>query len=441
MRVWPLLAVAACSAPIPVPTLSAQEAFDKRQACTFAAGALPQDTLSSDTPMGDAIPAEHIVMIMQENRPFDHYYSKLGVTGLEVASPTATNPDSTGAPVARYHETRYCVPDPDNSWEGSHRQWDNGKNDGFVIDNGDLDGGGARAMGYYDETDLPYYYALSKTFAISDAHFASVMGPTLPNRITYFSGSPFGEIENEVPPLADAQGRPYPNLFTRLNDAHVSWGAYSTNIATPAVFLSLLESNLDNFKKVDDFFNDVANDTMPQVSVVEAGYGEGVGGDETDEHASANIQLGQQFVASIVNAVMASKAWPKTIIFISYDEHGGFYDSVPPPKACVPDDIPPTGDTTYTYDHYGFRVPLIIVSPYAKRGYLSHVVSDHTSILRFLAAKYGMKALTARDANADALMDLFDFANPDVSVPALPDAGVDQARLAQCHIDFPDAGM
>ncbi len=163
-------------------------------------------------------------------------------------------------------------------------------------------------------------------------------------------------------------------------------------------------------------------------------------GTRTDEHPPGDMQLGQAFVAKVVDAVMHSPQWAHTAIFITYDEHGGYYDHVPPPKACVPDDLAPkleAKDPPGAFDRFGFRVPLIVVSPYAKRHYVSHVVVGHTSILRFVEARFGLPAMTRRDANADPLYDLFDFAHPDLSIPILPEAKVDAAEAARCAQAFP----
>jgi phospholipase C len=430
MRRFALLFLAACSSPPKPMGLTPEESQMKRDACEFKAGALTTETL----PPAPAIPIEHIVLIMQENRSFDHYFGKLTHGGVTVAPEGVTNPDPTGAMVSRFHLDTYCVEDTSHGWNPSHRQFNDGKNDGFVTSNSPL---GERAMGYYDETDLPVYYALARTFAISDAHFASVMGPTQPNRLYYYAATSFGTIANTIPPLNDARGRPYPNMFTRLDQAQVKWKVYSTNVASPAVFLAVLAEHFDDFVRVDQFHADAMAGTLPPVSIVEAAYGLGVKGDEDDEHAPANVQLGQRFVASIVKSVMESPLWPKTALIFSYDEHGGYYDHVPPGKACIPDAIEPIGDSSRHFDHLGFRVPLIVVSPYARRGYVSHVVSDHSSVFRFMSVKWGLKALTARDANADALLDLFDFEHPDTSVPQLPEAVIDQAKRDRCYRDFP----
>jgi phospholipase C len=435
LRLLSVVLAVGCGRPAPPPVIVTEaEAKAQRLACAFKAGALPSETLATLAPRGEQIPIEHIVLLMQENRSFDHYFSALSHGGVRVAAPDATNPDKAGLPVKRFHQPKYCVRDPAHSWEASHLQFDDGKNDGFVTTNG---ADGARALSYYDDNDLPYYYALARTFAISDAHFASVMGPTQPNRLYYWAATSYGTIANTIPPPKNAEGKPNPNIFTRLNDAKVSWKVYASTTATPAVFVDLLSKQLDHFRSIDEFFEDLKSGQLPQVSVVESAYTEGTDTEETDEHPSANIQMGQQFTAKTVNAVLASSVWPKTVLFLTYDEHGGFYDSVPPGKACEPDALTPVGDEGRRFDHYGFRVPLIAISPFARRGYVSHEVSDHTSVVRFVSARFGLPALTARDANADALLDLFDFSAPDLSVPALPEAMVDPARQAQCKLDFP----
>ena len=147
----------------------------------------------------------------------------------------------------------------------------------------------------------------------------------------------------------------------------------------------------------------------------------------------------------MVQTLLASPNWPTSALFITYDEHGGFYDHVPPPPACVPDDIPPmleSDDPPGEFDRYGFRVPFMLVSPYARPGFVSHTVYDHTSILRFIETRFGLPALTNRDANADPMLELFDFATPRLlHPPALPDATIDAARAAECEVDFPGGNV
>jgi phospholipase C len=290
-------------------------------------------------------------------------------------------------------------------------------------------------MDCYDESDVPYYYALARAFAISDAHFCSLMGPTDPNRLYSLAATSFGLVDNEVAPANDPSGQPYPNIFTELNAAHVTWKYYvDTSPPESVVLLQTYLTNASHYAAVSSFMSDAAAGQLPQVAIVE-GHATSDGTSQ-DEHPPADIQVGQAFSAGVVNALMASPNWMSSALFFTYDEHGGFYDSVPPPKACPPDALQPILNTTNTYpaqfDRYGFRVPLIVVSPYAKRGYVSHVVTDHTSVLRFIEARFGLPAMTARDANADPLFDMFDFSHRDTSVPALPAAAIDPTEYSYC---------
>ena len=151
------------------------------------------------------------------------------------------------------------------------------------------------------------------------------------------------------------------------------------------------------------------------------------------EENPADVQLGEAYSASIINAVMGSPAWPKTVLLFMYDEHGGYYDHVPPPAAVPPDDIPPdvvaTPNAPAAWNQYGLRVPAFVISPFARRNYISHVVHDHTSVLRFIETKFNLGALTRRDANADNLLDCLDFHRPGfiepprLAAPGLPATG------------------
>jgi phospholipase C len=178
--------------------------------------------------------------------------------------------------------------------------------------------------------------------------------------------------------------------------------------------------------KFADFLRDCAAGTLPQVSLVSPGT------HAYTEESPNDIQLGEAYSAAIVNAVMSGPGWDKTAMFFTYDEHGGYYDHVPPPAAVPPDNIAPMtqpGDQPGGFDVYGPRVPGFVISPFAKKDYVSHVVHDHTSILKFIETKFNLGAMTARDANADDLLDCFDFKAaafrepPTLPGPALPSTG------------------
>ena len=192
------------------------------------------------------------------------------------------------------------------------------------------------------------------------------------------------------------------------------------------------------------FLSDASSGQLPQVAFVDPNLdSESQGGGGTDEHPPGDIQSGELFVSQVVQAVTASPQWSHIALFITHDENGGFYDHVPPPPACAPDSIAPilqNGVTTDAgFDALGIRVILIAVSPYAKKAYVGHTVYDHTSITRFIEAKFKVPALTARDANATPPMDLFDFTDPPAfaTPPTIPAPVIDPTQLSYCESTYP----
>ena len=165
-----------------------------------------------------------------------------------------------------------------------------------------------------------------------------------------------------------------------------------------------------NLVNISEFFTDAAAGSLPAFSLVDPDFG------NRSEENPQDVQFGDQFLAQVVNAVMASPQWPSTLLVWCYDESGGYYDHVPPPKAVKPDDVAPAlaagdhrGDA---FNRYGFRVPAGVVSPFARPNYVSHVVHDHTSILKLVETKWNLPALTYRDPNADNLLDSVDLTSP-----------------------------
>jgi phospholipase C len=414
--------------------------------CPYEAGALPADTLRPGMPHGDQIPIDHIIVLMQENRSFDHMLGNLFREGqpnsFGLKASFYGNPDPTGTGlIESFHTTRLCeVADLSHSWNGTHRQLGPAEfmgfrlnfMDGFTLTNAvSADPTGSRTMGHFTSADIPFYFGLYATFAMADRYFASVPGPTYPNRFFLIAGTSFGRIRNEFPQKATEYG---PSIYDRLNDAGVAWKAYYSDLPF-AGFFAGARAHVDQIVPIDQFYEDAANGTLPQVAYVDPKFGGGPA-EQTDEHPPGNIQLGQAFVEGIVQALFASPDWPRTALFIEYDEHGGYFDHVVPPAACVPDATPPRlqpGDTKATFDQYGVRVPMVVVSPWARPHYVSHVVHDHTSILRFIETRFDLPALTARDANTDPPLEMFDFSAPAFATPpTLPAAEVDPDRAAEC---------
>jgi phospholipase C len=449
------------------PRITDIESTTNRAACTYARGALPAQTLGASIPIGGEIPIENFVIVMMENHSFDSYLGHLNQyanrTDVESAPADASNPDTTGGPQPWMHAAHLCSLDTDHSWGGTRKEIDNGMMDGFAQvnegtmpptppDGGAPDptlGGGGRAMWWYDQTDLPFYYKLASTYAIADHYHCAVPGPTWPNRMYLYAATSFGwtQTGGGIPPIPSQYSYPGnpETILDELEANKVTWMYYSdAGFPTPILVYGLNYSKRYGRTYTASFaaFQAAAQaGTLPQVSFVDPNLAIVSSGSEADEHPPGDIQTGEQFVSQVVAAVTASPQWPHAAILITHDEHGGFYDHVAPPKACAPDSIAPilaAGDTTQGgFDIEGVRVILIAVSPFAKKAYVGHHTYDHTSITRLLEAKYDLPALTARDANAEPLTDLFDFAQPAfVTAPAIPPATVDPAGLSYCTGTF-----
>jgi phospholipase C len=404
---------------------------------TFAPTGSATVAKTPDPSLRERIPVDHVVILMQENHSFDNYFGMLKKYApdldVEAMPDDASNPDPTnpdGPPIKALHATSLCASsDLNHSWTGTHEQWDNGAMDGFTTTNvTPIDPKGSRAMGYYDETDLPFYYGLFSTFAIGDRYFSSLMGPTQPNRFYLYAGSSLGRIANEIPPSGDEflQKR----IFNLLDEAGVTWKIYASSLPYSA-FFSYVRRNADEHNyNISQYYADAAAGTLPQVAFVDPVF---VGNEENDEHPPSNAQLGQKFVSDVISALMASPNWSTSAMFLEWDEHGGYYDHVPPPEAVPPDDEKPmtsANDFQAEFDHLGIRVPFALISPYAKKSYVSHTTHDHTSVLKFIEERFGLPSLSARDEAADAMLEMFDFADPPFVVPPeLPEAVVEQDRL------------
>jgi phospholipase C len=394
-------------------------------------GSLPFPNLPAGT---ESLPQiKHIVILMMENHSFDSHFGMLGRgEGFPLAAdglPKATCLGTDGKPVRAYHAANLCQSGGgvSQSWNATHIAYNNGANDGFVR------GSSSQAMAYYTAQDLPYYYALAQSFPVCDRYFCSVMAQTYPNRRFLMAATALGQVGDPLPGLNDP---PPPNgtIFDRLDDHRISWKDYFVDLPTVALFPYQLTKNVGNVVPVADFFIDCALGTLPSVSLVDPQSSMG------SEESPQDVTIGAAYASAIINAVLHSPAWKDTMLVFTYDEHGGYYDHVPPPAAMKPDSIPPDihvpPDQPGAYDRYGFRVPTVIVSPWAKRNYVSHVVHDHTSILKLIETKWNLPAMTYRDANASNLLDSLDLSAPEpafAAPPALPSPNL-QLNNITCYI-------
>jgi len=405
--VWLGLLLAACGPPpagepdadLVCAPVAAPDTLDDRDRCAFGAGDLPIDTLGVD---GARLPITHVIVVMQENRSYDHMLGQ-----LEGVPAGYTNPDVAGDPVAPFPLESTCLEaDPPHQWDAMHAQHNGGAMDGFVTTAAVGGSDGRYALGYYTEDDLPFYYWAARTFARSDAHFASVLGGTWANRNVLYTGSTYGTRDTGAMVTHGVR-----SVYDQLDDAGVRWGVYTDG--WPRQDTIGWDAAFEGRATVPDFLYAVETGTLPPVSFVDPAY-------EFDEHPPNDVQPGQAWTRMLYEAVRASSIWPTAALIFTYDEGGGLFDHVSPPPACPP--MPELPEL----DVLGHRVPLILFSPWARAGHASEVVTDHASILRFIQLLHGLPALGARDANADALLDLFDFdCDPDLlDPPPAPEAPV-----------------
>jgi phospholipase C len=420
---------------------------------------------------------EHVVFFMQENRSFDHYFGTYpGVRGFDDHRPGDLGvfaqkwPGGRDRTLLPFHldsssSIGECTDDLDHSWEGEHASRGPGDNSAFVATHvrPQYEGPehGVLTMGYYERNDLPFYYALADAFTICDNYHCSVLGPTHPNRLMSLSGTldPTGQaggpvlITNSSPDaIYSVHWDTMPEV---LEDAGVSWKVYTPPgtlyapsffqknglLATDAIlpfFAQYRDPQSALYQKAflplypDDFVADVASGQLPAVSWVlpPAGY---------DEHPSSPSALGEWFSSQLVAALVSNpEVWSKTVLFIMYDENDGFFDHVPPPvpPKGTPDEYltksPLPGDAKGIHGPVGmgFRVPMLVVSPFSRGGHVASEVSDHTSQLRFLEARFGVRApnISAwrRRVSGDLTSALHMGRAPDTSVPTLPSTADDQ---------------
>jgi phospholipase C len=364
-----------------------------------------------DRPAGsDCLPGiDHIVVLMKENHSYDNYFGMLGrgdgFTLGPDGTPRNSNPDATGRQVRAHHLSLPLNPSlhVSQTWNSSHRQWDGGAMDGFVTTTGS-----DAAMGYLDESDLPWYYSFARTFGIGDRYFASCLAQTFPNRRFLQAATAAGLVSTTIPSPFDRP--PATGLIWELLDAHdISWANYFAEIPDLGLWPRDLLRWHSHLHELGDFYEDCRAGRLPAVSLITPEL-------LSDEGEFEDDQVGEAATASLFEAAAASPQWQRMMFIIVWDEGGGFYDHVPPPPAVPPDDIPPAihvpPDEPGGYDRYGFRVPCLVASPFSKPGHVSSVVCDHTSILATIELKWNLPALTRRDAAASPLTDFLDLTRP-----------------------------
>ena len=409
---------------------------------------------------------EHVVILIQENRSFDHYFgSYRGVRGFSDQSVAFQQPDpanTMSAPegvLLPFHldtsqSNAACTHDITHDWIPQHQSWNNGAMDGFVSSRLAINSNDALlSMGYYTRADLPYYYAVADAFTICDNYFCSVIGPTDPNRLYTIAASLDPDGKNGGPILqtivtnrSSFYGRlTYPTMPEQLQARGISWKVYSSPDET--ILGGILSDNvLSYFKNFQDpasalhqnafgpqfpvdFLTDVASGNLPQVSWL-------IGSVLTSDHPPSPSMFGENILSLIITALSANPPlWAKTVLLVTYDENGGFFDHVPPvtPPPGTPGEYvtaPAVPDPTVAGSPaitgpigLGVRVPTLIISPFSRGGFVSSDLFDHTSVLRFLETRFGAEVpnLSAwRRATVGDLTSALNLKAPDQSIPNLP---------------------
>jgi phospholipase C len=350
---------------------------------------------------------DHVIVLMMENRSFDHYFgARKLVEGLAVDGLTGdeSNIGLDMVPVPVFKMDNFEPLDPPHTWEECHFQFNLGENNGFVIEAEKKHPGfGFEVMGYHVRDQIPVLYGLADNFTLCDRWFASVMGPTWPNRYYLHACSSDGEKDNSPQPFLQT-------LWHRCDDAGLTSRIYFTDVPwvagafplIPTVWGKLADGfggfSLDALvgaHDLDRFFADAASGDLPNFAVIDPGF------TSNDDHPSHNIQLGQILIGAIYKALAEGPAWGKTLFIITYDEHGGFYDHVPPPE---------TVDENPEFKQLGFRVPALVIGPHVRRGCVNSAQFEHCSVGATLMRRFGIAPLNQRMAEA---ADLSSCIHPD----------------------------
>jgi len=358
-----------------------------------------------------------------ENRSFDNYLGSLqmlesrsvdGLTGNE------SNPAPDGGSVLVHQLNTFTPEDPPHNWDACHAQFNAGLNDGFVREHA----GASQddVMGYHTRSQLPITYALADAGAVCDRYFCSLLGPTWPNRFYLHAASSNGGKSN-LPQL----GLSSKSIWARLNDANISNKNYYHDLAWAIGGFGKLSGNAG----IDTFFSDVMSGDLPQFSLIDPQFF-GVGAN--DDHPDHDVQLGQVLIGTIFRALAESPIWQRCLFVITYDEHGGFYDHVAPPK---------TTDERAEFQQLGFRVPSLVLGPHVRRGCTVSAQLEHASLAKTLATRFGIPELNARvSATADfsSCIDPYYLEHP-LSAPTLPQLTVSRQRFlgrARVGVEHPE---
>jgi phospholipase C len=344
----------------------------------------------------------HVVVLMMENRSFDHF---LGwVPGADGKQAGLAYPDAAGG----LHSTHELAPDfqgclfrdPDHSYSGGRIEYDGGRNDGWLRASDEY------SIGYYTQPDLAFLGKAVAQWTTFDRYHPSILSETFPNRIYQHAGQT-DRISNTFEPSM------LPTVWDRLAQKGLRGRYYYSDLP----FLALWGPKYVGISaSIGKFYSDAAAGNLPEVAFVDGQYAQEATGTGNDDHPHGDIRNGEKLMHDVYEAVTRSPQWNETVLFINFDEWGGFFDHVPPPTASIPPITRAAGDVD---GRLGFRVPALLVAPWARAGVVSHRQYDHTSVLRMIEDNWGLAPLSIRDATAANIADELDYSHPRNSAPRI----------------------
>ncbi len=365
-----------------------------------------------------ATPIQHLVILLKENHGFDNYFGTFpGADGLPA---NVSLPDGSGGFVSPHWISGTSTPDPPHDRASELEEYDGGLNDRFyIVANASGAGVGEAVMGYYNGTQLAGYWSLASEYVLADHYYGPEFGPSVPNRFYAFAGQNCG-VSGDIVLKGSLS---CPTVFDQMEAKGVTWKYYYTPSLlfppTPLDFASVNSNPAMTAKVVtlSTLDEDLKTAPLANVTVIDSGNDNTI-----SEHPPQDVTVGEAWTLNVLHELEARPDWNSTAVFLTWDEDGGFYDHVPPPQ------VDALG--------YGFRVPFLLISPYARRGWIDSDVLDHTSMLKFLSVNWGLPTLTAREANASAMLDAFTF---NVTAAALRSHASLRAILTARAPDVPES--
>jgi phospholipase C len=374
-----------------------------------------------ELPHPDRSGIEHVIVVMMENRSFDHFLGWL--PGADGRQGGLSYLDPTGQPHRTFEQEQLngCgFNDPDHSYSGGRIQYNGGAMDGFLTDAAN----DSYAISYYRRIDRPFMGSLARHYTTCDGYFCSILAPTFPNRIFHHAGQT-DRLDNTLTVST------LPTIWDQLNQPGGPTGRY---YYSDLPILALWGGKYTSISaQIPQFMSDAAAGTLPNVALVDPGFIGEANGTSNDDHPLADIRAGDSFLSQLFHAVSSGPAWDSTVFIINYDEWGGFFEHVPPPRvtAGVPIGASPSSGVDQDLDArgrvlLGFRVPCIVASPFtnvqAGSSPVAHDLYDHTSVLKLIEWRWSLDPLTQRDASSrhsdpGNLAHALNFASLDPTVP------------------------